>query len=373
MKVAFDHQIFTMQSYGGVSRYFVRLITGLIALGEDVHVVAPLHRNRYLKELPRSRVCGFEVRRFPPKTNRLIESCNQFLTSRRILSLNPDLVHQTYYSSRPVTTIHGGKTILTVYDMIHERFSNEFPARDRTTASKRISVAQADHIISISQSTKNDLCEIFKVPSEKVSVIHLGFERFNTGELSARASSVQVPFLLYVGNRGGHKNFKRMLQAIAASPRLKREFDIVAFGGGTFNRHELKLIDSLGFRFRSVRQVAGDDQVLGELYRSATALVYPSLYEGFGLPPLEAMAHHCPVITSNAGSMPEVVGNAGEYFDPADSDSMIHALERVVFDEQHREALISAGNQNLARFSWERCSIETRAVYRKVMRSEVND
>ena len=372
MKVAFDHQIFAMQSYGGISRYVVRLAEGLIALGEDVHVIAPLHRNRYLKELPQGRVRGLEVDRFPPKTSRLIGICNDFLTSRSMKKLNPDLIHQTYYSSRPSVIKQRARRVLTVHDMIHERFAKEFPVNDRTTASKRISVARADHIISISQSTKSDLCEIFDVPPEKVSVVHHGFERFGRVESSAGSRAVERPFLLYVGNRSGYKNFKRMLQAVAASPRLKPEFDIVAFGGGAFSGDEPGLIGSLGFRAESVRQVAGDDQVLGDLYRSATALVYPSLYEGFGLPPLEAMAHLCPVVTSNAGPMPEIVGSAGEYFDPTDLDSLSHALERVVFDEQRREHLIAAGSRNLARFSWERCAKETRAIYRNVMQSEMN-
>jgi glycosyltransferase involved in cell wall biosynthesis len=371
VKVAFDHQIFALQSYGGISRYVVRLAQGLIALGDDVQVIAPLHRNRHLKELPQGRVRGLEVDRFPPKTGRLIGICNHFLTSRSMKKLNPDVIHQTYYSSWSSVTKQRARRILTVHDMIHERFPEEFPAQDPTTASKRVSVARADHIICISQSTRNDLCEIFGVPSEKVSVVHHGFERFGHGELGPASSCVQKPFLLYVGSRGGYKNFKRMLQAIAASPQLKAEFDVVAFGGGAFSSDERRLIGNLGFRAESVRQLAGDDQVLGDLYRAATALVYPSLYEGFGLPPLEAMAHLCPVVTSNAGPMPEIVGRAGEYFDPADLDSLSNALERVVFDEQRRQDLIAAGGQNLARFSWERCAMETRAIYRNVLQSEV--
>jgi glycosyltransferase involved in cell wall biosynthesis len=158
-----------------------------------------------------------------------------------------------------------------------------------------------------------------------------------------------------------------MLKAVSSSPALKNAFDVVAFGGGAFNAAEQEIIAQLGFEPNTVRQLFGGDHVLGQLYAQARAFVYPSVYEGFGLPPLEAMAHDCPVVTSNSSSMPEVVGDAGEYFDPIDIEAQAQAIESVVFDEQRRGQLIAAGRQRLPLFSWERCASETQVVYQKVL------
>lgn len=372
MKIAFDHQIFTQQSYGGISRYFVRLAQGLIALGHQADVVAPIHRNRYLKDLPAQHVHGLELERFPRKAVRLFMLANDQLSRFELRNMAADLLHETYYSVQPVSTANRGR-VLSVYDMIHEKYPANFSAKDPAVRYKRLAVDRADHVICISHSTKNDLCALFEVPKHKVSVVHLGFEKFDQrpdAGLPWLAGKEDRPFLLYVGSRGGYKNFDRMLKAVAARAALKNAFDVLAFGGGAFNATEQALITTLGFALNAVRQVEGDDAVLGSLYAQARAFVYPSVYEGFGLPPLEAMAHDCPVVTSNSSSMPEVVGNAGQYFDPLDIDAQAEAICSVVFDEQRRSELIALGRQRLPLFSWERCALETQAVYQKVLQAK---
>jgi glycosyltransferase involved in cell wall biosynthesis len=367
MKIIFDHQTFALQSYGGISRYFVRLAQGLLDLGERIDVVAPIHRNRYLKDLPKSFVRGVEFEHFPPRTSRLALFANHHLSRIMLMNLTADILHETYYSAKPVAQNFKG-SVITVYDMIHERYPSNFSFIDRTTKNKRLAVDRADHIICISKSTKNDLCSMFGVPEDRVTVVHLGFEKFRSQLTFVRASyEVERPFLLYVGSRRGYKNFEGMLRAVSLSPALKNTFDVVAFGGGSFNTTEQAMIAKLGFRSDAVRQVNGGDEVLGYLYTQARAFVYPSVYEGFGLPPLEAMAHDCPVVTSNSSSMPEVVGDAGAYFDPLDNEAQAQAIENVVFDEQRRSALVLAGRLRLPLFSWSRCASETQAVYQKVL------
>jgi len=370
MKIIFDHQIFTQQSYGGISRYMVRLAQGLLALGHQADVVAPIHRNRFLKDLPDERVHGLELERFPPKTGRLFMLANDQLSRLVMRNMGADLLHETYYNAQPVSTATKGR-VITVYDMIHEKYAANFSPRDPAVKYKRLAVDRADHVICISHSTKNDLCALFEVPEHKVSVVHLGFEMFNqlhNLKPDISASQEVRPFLLYVGSRGGYKNFDRMLKAVAARPALRDNFDVIAFGGGAFNAAEQALITTLGFSPQGVRQVGGGDSVLGSLYAQASAFVYPSLYEGFGLPSLEAMAQDCPVITSNSSSMPEVVGNAGAYFDPLDIEAQAEAMCSVVFDEQRRSELIELGRQRLPLFSWVRCALETQAVYQKVLK-----
>jgi glycosyltransferase involved in cell wall biosynthesis len=369
MRLAFDHQAFMLQSYGGISRYFVRLVQGILSLGEQVDVLAPFHRNRYLNELPDKVVHGRRLDRFPPKSSRLIAMANRQISAMHLHKLQPDILHETYYSAKPVKGPVKGR-ILTVYDMIHEKFSDEFTANDPTSNNKRVAVSRADHIICISHSTKSDLCQMFDVPSEKVSVVHLGFDTFIDHRFVKMSSSTERPFLLYVGNRSGYKNFERMLKAVASCAKLASTFDVVAFGGGPLGADEHQLIATLGFRSNTVRQISGDDHVLGDLYRRATVLVYPSLYEGFGLPPIEAMAHDCPVVTSNTSSMPEIVGPAGEYFDPISIDAMSEGISKVVFNEQRRAQLITEGRSRLDQFSWRRCALETSEIYKHIMRSK---
>ena len=366
MKIAFDYQTFMSQSFGGVSRYYMRLAQELSSLGEDARIIAPIHRNRYLGEVSKDMVYGSEFRRFPPKSFRLLSFANRILCEREIARWNPDILHETYYSEKCVNT-NGGARILTIYDMIHEKFRDDFSRRDRTLARKKISIARADHIIAISQNTKRDLCDILAVPEEKVSVVHLGFDSFLGVSSSSNNMVQQRPFLLYVGSRAGYKNFRGLLGAVSSRPLLKSDFDIIAFGGGKFSDIERNFISSLGFRAKAVQQIGGDDSVLGDLYRAASAFVYPSLYEGFGLPPLEAMAHDCPVVASNTSSMPEVIGVAGEYFDPFDSDDLADAICRVVFDKARQADLIVEGQKRLELFSWTRCAAETRDIYKQVL------
>lgn len=372
MKIVFDHRIFTQQSYGGISRYFTRLMEGLVTLGHQSDVIAPIHRNRYLKDLSPDMVHGIEFERFPPKTSRLMMFVNDQLSKSKMRRMCPDIIHETYYGAQMLCPSAKCR-IITVYDMIHEKYPTNFSTKDPAIRYKRMAVNRADHIISISHSTKIDLCTLYDIPQHKVSVVHLGYDSFkHCGGVNLRPSTANQsrPFLLYVGSRGGYKNFNLLLNAVALRPALKDNFDVLAFGGGAFNSSEISLICSLGFAPQAVRQIGGSDDLLGSLYSDAAAFIYPSVYEGFGLPPLEAMAHNCPVVTSNSSSMPEVVGNAGEYFDPLDIEAQSDAIYKVVFNTQRRNQLIDLGRQRLQMFSWERCAQETQAVYLHALRNK---
>lgn len=366
MRIAFDWQIFCAQSYGGISRYFVRLAESLLAERHQARIFAPLHKNRYVGELPSAAVCGIGVPRYLPKTTRLLTYMNGIAARRMMASWRPEVVHETYYGRTP-SAQRGTASVVTVYDMIHERFPESFPRSDRTAVLKLLAVERADHIICISENTRRDLLELSGIEASKASVVHLGFDRMPKATVSPGASSDHVrPFLLYVGNRRGYKNFDRLLESVASSTDLRKDFDVVAFGGGTFSGKEFQLIDVLGFSESQVRQESGGDARLGALYDTAAAFVYPSLYEGFGLPPLEAMAHDCPVVSSNTSSMPEIIGDAAEFFDPASPGEIAAAIGRVVYSPDRGAELVARGRQRLQEFTWERCAADTLSIYRKV-------
>jgi glycosyltransferase involved in cell wall biosynthesis len=367
MRIAFDCQAFVLQSYGGISRYFTRIVQGLMKMEQQVGVFAPLHRNNHLKSLPQEAIYGRYTNRYPPKTTRLFLAFNQFKSRSRIARWKPDLVHETYYA-RFGSAPRACPTVITVYDMIHELFQNEIPVTDSEATNKRIAINRADHVLCISENTKLDLMRLHGTPASKLSVVHLGFDQFvaREGLLTPHTLSGK-PYLLYVGQRAGYKNFAGFLKSAAASKRLISDFDIIAFGGGKFSSIELRLIRSLGFAADQVRHKSGNDGLLGNLYSSARAFVYPSIYEGFGIPPLEAMAHRCPVISSNTSSMPEVIGAAGEYFNPVDTDEMSHAIEAVVYSDSRIDELRELGERQLKAFSWNKCTQETLNVYRSLI------
>jgi len=258
--------------------------------------------------------------------------------------------------------------VLTIHDMIHEKFASNLPHADKTARYKALAAKRADHVICVSESTRRDAIEILGLPFDKTSVIYHGFDLMNA--YRARDEKMvlptSAPFLLYVGNRGGYKNYNRLLEAYSTSPLLRAGIRLICFGGGTLRTDELQTIQELGLHSDQVMQLTGDDQLLARLYEHASAFVYPSLYEGFGIPPLEAMAHDCPVVCSNASSIPEVVGDAGEYFDPGDIESMRSAIERVVGSASHQKVLITKGRMRLKSFSWDHCAAETFDVYLKL-------
>ena len=365
MRIAFDHQIFSSQSYGGVSRYFTRLAEALLEKGEEVRVFAPVHRNSYLAALPEGTVLGRGVGRFPPKTTRLVKAFDRLASRRAMRTWRPHVVHETYYAPRR-SAPRDYPTVITVYDMIHELLLNESGSQAKAVEEKRVAISRADRVICISESTRQDLIDLYGIREDKTSVVHLGYEKFSVNPGQDVQKPHGNPFLLYVGSRGSYKNFRRFLGAVSNSSRLRSDLDVVAFGGGAFSEEERSLIRELGFRGDQVRQVGGDDTILGYLYDGAVAFVYPSLYEGFGLPPLEAMAHGCPVVSSNTSSMPEVIGPAAEFFDPHNVEDIMRAIETVIYSEDRRQDLISLGQERLTRFSWAKCAEETLSVYREL-------
>ena len=365
MRIAYNHQIFSEQEFGGVSRYYSMLADNLFKQGQDVKIFAGLHRNIYLGNLPKGVVKGIEFKKYPLKSGRLFQWLNNMINHVQIKSWQPDIIHETYYSVLP-TFKSDVVRITSVYDMIHELFSDQFSPLDITMHSKKKTIERADHIISISHSTKNDLIKLFGVKEDKISVVHLGIDLEAFKQPKVKSQFAEQSYILYVGSRSGYKNFYGMLKACAISNVIKNKIMVIAFGGDDFSSQELLEINKLGFKDGFVQQVGGSDEMLASLYSNALCFVYPSLYEGFGLPPLEAMSAECPVVSSNTSSIPEVINKAGVYFDPNNIDEMCSAMEMVVLDESLRFRLVQLGLENIKLFSWKKCAFETLEIYKKI-------
>lgn len=366
MKIVFDAQVFVEQEYGGISRYVCALASHLARLPEmEVKIVAPLHINAYLRALPGDIAAGRYIARLP-KTARMIKMLGSALCGPLASLIDPDLVHETYYAERELCRARVPH-VLTVYDMIEERFPESFPVGYSLTHRKRCAAKRADHVFCISENTRRDLLDMYKFPEDKVSVTHLGYDALAPSMLNATDLVGASPFVLFVAGRHGYKNFEGLIKAYAASAWLQSGFRIVCFGGGAFSAEEKTLMAGLGLTTTQVVYIAGDDNRLAALYQGAAALVYPSKYEGFGIPPLEAMSLDCPVICSQTSSIPEVVGSAGEYFDPFDVESIRYSMERVLQSTERRRELVSLGRARRELFTWERCAQQTADIYRRLV------
>lgn len=367
MRVLFDYQIFVEQEYGGISRYFSELAAGLRTLpGVSSRIVAPLHVSQYLRSSEGGAVLGWYVR--PVRgTGRAIKTLSRMASPLAASFERPDVVHETYYASRPALRVAAPR-VLTVFDMIHELHPESFPAGDPIAGRKRSAIARADRILCISENTRRDLLSLFPIPEDRVTVTHLGFGNLPVPGFSAVDRIGPAPYLLFVGRRPGYKNFLGLARAVASRPSLRDHLRIACFGGGPATARECEALASLGLAGDQVVFLEGGDEVLAALYRGAAALVYPSRYEGFGIPPLEAMSVGCPVVCSSTSSIPEVVGPAGEYFDPDEVESIASAIEVVISSPSRRKELMELGHVRCREFSWDRCSRETLAVYRTLVR-----
>ena len=235
---------------------------------------------------------------------------------------------------------------------------------------------KSDRILTVSEASKKDILDYFHVPEQKIDVIYNAIdERFNEPPAPDDIERVKVryqlddPFVLYAGNIKPHKNLERLIEAFHMFRRPMFEHVKLLIIGDEISKyatlrravHRLKLHKHVRF-FGFV-----PDQTLAALYRLAAVFVFPSLYEGFGLPPLEAMASGAPVITSNVSSLPEVVGDAAVLIDPYDPEAIADAIRRVLSDEALRQQLKERGQVRARHFSWDRSVRRVHEIYQEVL------
>jgi glycosyltransferase involved in cell wall biosynthesis len=271
------------------------------------------------------------------------------------------LVHEPHYVLPPAIRC---RSVVTIHDCIHLMFPQYLPGRLAyvyAKASMWSATRKADRILTVSEASKRDILRFFDVPAEKVAVIYNAIdERFlapaDAGriELVKQRYQLDKPFVLYVGNIKPHKNLERLIDAFGrARGQCSGDLRLVIVGDEiskypplrqAVHKHKLdKHVRFLGFQ---------PTETLAVFYRLARAFVFPSLYEGFGLPPLEAMACGTPVVTSNVSSLPEVAGGAALLVDPHDTNAIAHGICRTVSDEALRADLIARGLERARSFSW---------------------
>ena len=214
--------------------------------------------------------------------------------------------------------------VVTHHDCIHERFPALFPNAASIVESKRKLLARADAIICVSESSESDLLHFYDVVEMKTHVVHHGFSPLQNLPDDAHGMR-KKPYLLYVGSRAAYKNFGLLLEAFSRSG-LAADYRLLAVGGGSFTSAEQERIASLKLGGWVNVLPKADDGTLARAYREAALFIYPSLYEGFGFPPLEAMSMGCPVLVNRTSSLPEICGDAAFYFPAADAGELARSL-----------------------------------------------
>lgn len=268
--------------------------------------------------------------------------------------------------------------VVTVHDLGYHVYPAMHPRRQRLylEASTRWSVAAATQVIAVSQATREDLASFYRTPAAKVAVVHEAAPPPVTVDPAALANmrdryALHRSYALFVGTLQPRKNVQRLAQAFAALARSgNADFDLVLAGGPGWLSDDLVAgLDALAAdcRLRRLGYVPDDD--LPALYAGARMFCFPSLYEGFGLPVLEAQSYGAPVMTANRSALPEIAGDAALYVDPTDVDAIAAAMLRLSQDEALRHELIGAGYENVKRFSWTQAAAATLAVLEAAARS----
>lgn len=264
--------------------------------------------------------------------------------------------------------------IITIYDFSFTLYPHWHPKERINYFNKNFwqNIERADKIIVISDYIKKEGVH-FGLPEEKLRTVHLGFNDevfkiYPSQDLQSIRNKYSLPehFILYVGSIEPRKNLKNLLRAyISLDGGLRQDLKLVLVGfKGWQNKEIMKLLKKAKSDVIYLGYLS--DKELGELYNIATLFVYPSLYEGFGLPPLEAMACGCPVMVSKTASLPEVCGDAVQYIDPHDVDSIAEGIEKVLSDETLRKSLVVKGLERSKLFSWERTAKEHIKVFEEV-------
>jgi len=357
---------------GGISRYIYHLLTELRALATDDRFTvfvgqAPV--DAALAPTPNFRLQPVGLPTQRPLVRIFWEQVLQPAALRRA---GVDLLHSLAFA-QPL--LWRGPSVVSFMDLSFLRFPGAFNRGNRLylASMARVAVRRASHLLAISEHTRQDLIHLLGAPPERVTVTYCGvdasFRPLDTATVQAYRQHRGLPerFILYVGTLEPRKNIPRLLEAYALLRRRGQPPPLVLAGPRGWRHAAIDACVAalgLGDAVRFLGYVPAAELPL--CYNAADVFVYPSLYEGFGLPPLEALACGTPVVASNAASLPEALGNAALLVDPRNPAALAEALEAALTDTALRERLRAAGFAQARRFSWRRTAEETLAVYHRV-------
>jgi glycosyltransferase involved in cell wall biosynthesis len=363
MRILYDHQAFTGAIYGGVPRYFADLMGNLSTNGHTIDLATGFSNNLYLQNQRYFKGKSYTYFLGYPLTCTVLSHLNRLDAAINLFKNRFDVFHPTFYNPYFLSFIGKKPFVITYHDAIKDKFGEKYGHLDNVSAEQKQKILnQAAKIIAVSANTKNDLIEVFDINPDKIVVIH---HATNFQEVTPEpVTDLPEKYLLYVGGRSDYKQFLPFVEA--TTELLKKEnVSLLCTGGGEFTAAEKEAIHKLGAS-RLVNHRKVNDGELKTLYQNALAFVYPSKYEGFGIPILEAFASDCPTVLSNSSCFPEVAQDAALYFDPESNDSMAAAVQQVITNPAIREELVQKGRERFTNFSIEKMTQQTLAVYESV-------
>lgn len=385
VRVLMDSQAFDFQTHGGISRCFAGLIGHM---PEDIDITLPIleTHNQYLKEMglapERDYYMDFckghptSVNRFWYKVLTNIRHGHwrhwdrmphySIFEAERLLERGEfDVFHPTYFDPYFLDKIGKKPFVLTVHDMISERYAGTYRFHDGQLQGKRKLIPRAAHIIAVSEHTKQDIVDLFGISPDKISVVYHGIDQ--RPYVPSPEGNPNGCYILYVGGRNMYKNFLRFVQDITPVLRNHRDLSVICTGK-PFSREELGVLQDSGFSDRYVQKFIESDQELMDLYHFAQVFVFPSEYEGFGIPVLEAYKAGCPVLLNRASCFPEIAGDAAVYFGFDGKDRGLRECmeELLAWTPAQRQECIAVQRQRLQLYTWEKAARELAEVYRKV-------
>jgi glycosyltransferase involved in cell wall biosynthesis len=360
-RVLYDSQIFDILAFGGIPRYYTEIIKGIIKSNDFSPTMgANFMKNKELENhfkfsILNSIINLFNLRRFGRISNRLSQQ-NEKKTIELLSSGQFDIFHPAFYNPNYLPHLGKTKLVITIYDMIPELYADKSGYK-KMAENKAALIRRADQIITISENTKKDLLQLFpEIDERRVTPILLGCNIQSTA--NNYKANTDKDYYLYVGSREGYKNFEFLIEALSG---VLNENTLLYTSGSPYTVKEQKLMDDAGISAYVHRKFVNDSD-LADLYSGAKALLFPSEYEGFGLPIIEAFKNNCPVVLTSCSCFPEIAGNAGIYFENKNIASFRTAIQSLD-DKTIVQEKLAAGKKRLSLFSWENNIKATEKIY----------
>lgn len=365
MKVLYDYQCFEQQ-VGGVSRCFVELIKH-IPSSVKPKVSLLLSNNVYLDEISVRHIHYNDQSHFLRKFCMLI---NRLFVIMDIVRHHYDIIHLTFDQTYLCRLFPKLCYVITIHDMIPEIMFNKagysFITKDWLRR-RRLLINKARYIISISENTKRELLKYYpNLNPDKIAVIGHGFKNIELPKNYTPTFNIPEKYILFVGTRRLYKNFELFIEEVSPILHENDNLHIVCVGG-EFDKDEKNMFYDFRIGDR-IMQVKASDKELTYLYRKAIFLIFPSLYEGFGIPILEAWANECPILLSNCSCFPEIAAEAAVYFNPETKGSLTSAIKRMLTDAKLRNNLVELGSKRKMNYTWQFSSQALAEVYEKCLK-----
>lgn len=378
MRVLFDNQCFDMQRWGGISKYHTQLLKTFLKKPEQIEIKVGVvsNRNEYLASLNPLKYKITEKRKIPYErsVSKILYSVfrsskmvfprlkNKYYSIDELCSGNFDIFHPTYYDTEFID-YYNGVFVLTLHDFTPELFPDMLKRQNTLIDAKKLLAQRARRVIAISESTKNDAIKILNLNPDKIDVIYHGFETPNDNDIIVKG--LPDKYVLFVGNREHYKNFALFLSAME---KIIQKFPdlYVLCTGKAFSTEESIMITTLKLSNRVLCRKFMEEE-LSFVYRNAKVFVFPSRYEGFGFPVLESFNAGCPTALSDIPVFHEIAGNAAQYFDPKDRESIQYAIEKILSDRILQQQCIDLGKKRLSQYSWEKTAQNTLDCYQRAL------